>query len=439
MLILGCCGAFLDLDKTDNFMRYVFLLTLFFSTNLFGQTEVVQDWNAFVQNFDMTAYRGGQFRLKGFARVENGNKLTIARLWARVDLEKKGIGFFDNMQNRPIVENVWKEYSIEGTIDKKAVKLAIGGLYFGTGKYYFDNFSVEVKTAGKDWINLNVVNGDFEQATFTDNWRTIFKVKGFESSSVTENINNGQKCLFVDGSKREGKGKFIDANGINIYYETTGTGDTVLLLHGNSMSISSFNKQIPELSKHFHVISMDSRGQGNSSNNGSKITYELMAEDVNEFMNKLGLKKVNILGWSDGGNIGLILSMKHPDKVKKLATMGANLFNDNTSILEKINSDLRKQRKVYVEKDAEANKFQIEMIDLLLNEPKINAEELSAIKCKSLIMAGSKDVIKEGHTRLIASKIEKSQLIIFDKATHFEPWENPDRFNKTVIDFFSQE
>jgi pimeloyl-ACP methyl ester carboxylesterase len=432
-------AAFLDPDKTDNFMRYIFLLNIFLSTNLFGQTEVVQDWNAFVQNFDMTDYQGGQFRLKGFVKVENGNKLTNARLWARVDLEKKKVGFFDNMQNRPIVENVWKEYSIEGTIDKKAVKLAIGGLYFGAGKYYFDNLSLEVKAVGKDWINLNVVNGDFEQANFTDSWKTIFKVKGFESSIVTENINNGKKCLLVDGSRREEKGKFIDANGINIYYETAGIGDTVLLLHGNSMSVSSFSKQIPELSKHFHVISMDSRGQGNSSNNGSKITYEIMAEDVNAFMNKLELKKVNILGWSDGGNIGLILSMKHPDKVKKLATMGANLFNDNTSVQEKINNDLRKQRKVYVDKDAEANKFQIEMIDLLLNEPKINPEELSAIKCKSLIMAGSKDVIKEGHTRLIASKIENSELVIFDKGTHYEPWKNSERFNTTVINFFSKE
>jgi pimeloyl-ACP methyl ester carboxylesterase len=429
---------FSDTDNKDNFMKYIFLLTLFLSTNLFGQTEVEQDWNAFFQNFDMTAYQGGHFRLKGFVRVENGSKLTNARLWARVDLEKKRIGFFDNMQNRPIVDNFWKEYSIEGTIDKKAVKLAIGGLYFGTGKYYFDNFSLEVKAVGKDWVNLNVVNGDFEQATFTGNWKTIFKVKGFESSVITENIDNGQKCLFVDGSTREGKGKFIDANGISIYYETVGKGDTLLLLHGNAQSVSSFNKQIPELSKYFHVIAMDSRGQGNSSNNGSKYTYELMAEDVNEFMEKLHLKNMYVLGWSDGGNIGLILAMKHPDKVKKLATMGANLFNDNTSVVEKINNDLRKQRKVYVEKDAEGNKFQIEMIDLLLNEPKINPDELRAIRCKTLIMAGSKDVIKEGHTRLIASKIENSRVVIFDKGTHFEPWEKPERFNKTVIEFFNE-
>ena len=418
-------------------MRYTFLLTFIVSTNLFAQTEVTQDWNAFAQGFDMTAYQGGQFRLKAFVKVENASKLTNGRIWARVD-KKKGTAFFDNMNKRPITENLWKEYSIEGDIDKKAIKLFIGGLYFGTGKYFYDNFSLEVKVNGGDWKKLQVINGDFEQDTFKDDWKSFYTVKGFESSLISENSNGGAKCLFVDGTARQSSGKFVEVNGINVYYETVGTGDTLLLLHGNSQSVSSFNKQIPEFSKYFHVIAMDSRGQGNSSNNGSKFTYELMAEDVNEFLDKLQLKNVNVLGWSDGGNIGLILSMKYPDKVKKLATMGANLFNDNTSVVEKINSDLRKQRKTYVEKDAEGNKFQIEMIDLLLNEPKINPDELKTIRCKTLIMAGSKDVIKEGHTKLIASKIERSRLVIFDKGTHFEPWEKPERFNKTVIEFFNE-
>ena len=363
--------------------------------------------------------------------------MTNARLWARVD-KKKGIGFFDNMQKSPIIENVWKEYSIEGDIDKKAVKLVIGGLYFGTGKYFYDNFLLEVKVDNGDWKPLQVVNGDFEKETFAETWKSFYKVKGFESSLIDENSNGGSRCLFVDGTARQSNGKFVEVNGISVYYEAVGTGDTLLLLHGNSQSVSSFNKQIPEFSKYFHVIAMDSRGQGNSTHNESKLTYELMAEDVNQFMDKLQLKNVNVLGWSDGGNIGLILAMKYPDKVRKLATMGANLFNDNTSVVKKVNSDLKKQRTLYVEKDAEGNKFQIEMIDLLLYEPKIDPDELTAIRCKTLIMAGAKDVIKEGHTRLIASRIEKSRIVIFDKGTHFEPWEKPERFNKTVIDFFNE-
>ena len=417
-------------------MRYIFLLTFLVSTDLFGQTEVVQDWNAFSQGFDMTTYQGGQFRLKALVKVENASKLTNARLWARLD-KKKGTAFFDNMQNRPITENKWREYSIEGDIDKKALKLFIGGLYFGTGKYYYDNFSLEVKANGNDWKKLQVTNGDFEKSTFKDDWKTFYKVKGFESHLITENSFEGSS-LVIDGSSRLESGKFINIDGVNFYYEEYGKGDTILLLHGNSESIKSFHKQIPELSKEFYIIAMDSRGQGNSSKDDKKMSYELMAQDVNSFLEKLNIKRVNVLGWSDGGNIGLILAMEHPDKVKRLATMGANLFNDKTSVDEKINKEIRTQRLKLVKQETERNTFEIEMIDLLLNEPKINPDELKKIQCPTLIMAGSKDVIKEGHTKLIASKIEKSKLIIFDKGTHYEPTENPGRFNKTVIEFFNE-
>lgn len=167
------------------------------------------------------------------------------------------------------------------------------------------------------------------------------------------------------------------------------------------------------------------------------MSYELMADDVNSFLEALNIKNVNVLGWSDGGNIGLILAIKHPEKVKKLAVMGANLYNDKTSVEEKINKMLLKDRTELIAEKKESNKFRIEMIDLLLNEPKINPEELKKIQCETLVMAGSKDVIKEAHTKLIAGKIPKSKLVIFEKGTHYEPTENPKRFNQAVIDFFS--
>lgn len=410
-------------------------MTFFASSNLYSQdSEINRDWSAFAQVFDMTSYQGWKFRLRAFVKVENASKLTNARLWARVD-KAKGIGFFDNMQDRPITENTWKEYSIEGDIDEKALKLFIGGICFGAGKYYFDNFRLDVKKSDGEWTNLEVINGNFELDSFKDDWKTFQKVKGFETYLISENSFDG-KSLIIDANSRLEFGKFIDINGIDIYYEQYGKGDTIILIHGNSESINSFTKQIPELSKHFYILAMDSRGQGNSSKDDKRMTYELMADDVNLFLEKLKIKNANVLGWSDGGNIGLILAMKYRDKVKRLAIMGANLFNDKTSIDGKINNELRAQRKKIIKEDSVKNRFRIEMIDLLLNEPKINPDDLKQIQCPTLVMAGSKDVIKEDHTRLIASKIKNSKLIIFENGTHYEPTENPERFNKTVINFF---
>ena len=87
--------------------------------------------------------------------------------------------------------------------------------------------------------------------------------------------------------------------------------------------------QIPELSKHFKVIAVDSRAQGRSTDSDKEITYALMASDMNELIDKLKLGSVYVVGWSDGGNIGLELAFAHPEKVKKLVTFGANYTYEN--------------------------------------------------------------------------------------------------------------
>ncbi len=413
----------------------ILVLSLLFYVHAFAQKVADQEWNAFNQSVDVTAYRGWYFRFRGYVRTENGSRVSSARLWARVD-KRKGMGFFYNMYDRPILDSLWKEYTIEGPIDPKAVKLVVGGLYFGSGKYYYDNFCLEVKPKDGSWKNVELKNHDFEKDSFQLDWRTYYKVKGFETSLTTKSYS-GAKALMIDASNRPSDSKFVAANGITIHYKHFGKGDTLLLLHGNSESLQSFSKQIPDFEKKFFVIAMDSRGQGYSTKDDKKMSYELMAEDVNVFLNKLQIKKINVLGWSDGGNIGLILAMRYPDKVKRLAVMGANLFNDETSVEEKINKQLRKERITLVSDSSAQGRFRLEMVDLLLNEPKLDPEDLSKIECETLVMAGSKDVIKVPHTKLIAAKIRKSKLVIFEGGNHFEPWERPVRFNNTVINFLT--
>lgn len=417
-------------------MRQLFLLYVLFSIEIYGQNLPTRDWDGFSQDFDVSNYQGGEFKFTGYVRVEGDNKEASARLMARVD-KKKGHGFLDNMLDRPITSGQWKQYKIEGEIDTKATRLFIGAMHIGQGKFYFDNFSLEIKSRNGTWEQVKIANPDFEDETFRTDWKSFFD-NCYETILTQSNPFQGNTCLFVNSNKKNLRGKFITANGIKIYYEEYGKGDTLLLIHGNSESLKSFEKQIPEFSKHFYVIAMDSRGQGNSSKDDKKMSYELMAEDVNSFLETLNVKNINVLGWSDGGIIGLILAMEHPDKIKQLATMGANLFNNNTSVDEKINKELRTRREKLVKQDSQRNRFEIEMIDLMLNEPKIKPDELEKIQCPSLIMAGSKDAIKEGHTKLIASKIKDSRLIIFEKGTHFEPLENPGRFNWAVIDFLTQ-
>jgi pimeloyl-ACP methyl ester carboxylesterase len=208
-----------------------------------------------------------------------------------------------------------------------------------------------------------------------------------------------------------------------------------LLLHGNDESVQSFKNQIETLSNSFHVIAMDSRGQGRSTEDGREMTYELMAEDVNAFLDSLHIRSVNIIGWSDGGNIGLILAITRPDRVKSLAIMGANLYNDNTSIEPEINQGFKDELQNLLELSDKETKFRIKLIKMVLTQPNINPDSLRKIVCPTLVMAGSRDAVKEEHTKLIASKIPNSKLVIFSNGTHFEPAKNPERFNKTITEF----
>jgi pimeloyl-ACP methyl ester carboxylesterase len=182
---------------------------------------------------------------------------------------------------------------------------------------------------------------------------------------------------------------------------------------------------------------VDTRGQGKSGEDGKTYTYDLFAEDMNALLDHLHLDSVNILGWSDGGNTGLIMAMKYPSKVKRLVTMGANVFIDNTVVDKSVFKELNRQMKKELKGDTSAwGQNRKRLITLLLTEPKHSFEELKNIKCLVLVVAGEKDIIKEEHTKAIAAGIPNSTLLIAHGETHYFPSENPKVFNAAVIDFF---
>jgi pimeloyl-ACP methyl ester carboxylesterase len=409
-------------------------LLLISATQIRAQQEVEQDYTAFVQSVNIESWRGGEFRLSAKVRVDRGTKFSHVRLWARIDT-KKSMGFFDNMADRPILAATWKTYTIEGPVDAHATRLVAGGICFGADRYYFDDFQVEVRHQGGSWEKLPLINAGFEEKQWTSGWKATQQVKGFVFGLSEDDKQEGSRSLVIDARSRPTDSRFIDANGISIHYKESGAGDTVIFLHGNNESLRSFDEQLPEFSRTFHVIALDSRGQGYTTEDGTPLTYELMAEDVKAFMDAKGIGRAHLVGWSDGGNIGLIVAMKYPGRVASLSTMGANLYNNETSVDPAINRQVRNIRDRLVAMNRPSNRFQIELCDLLLTQPNLRPEDLRAIRCPVLVMAGSKDVIKEPHTRLIASSIPGSKLIIFPKGTHDEPRENPKRFNATIISF----
>jgi len=114
-------------------------------------------------------------------------------------------------------------------------------------------------------------------------------------------------------------------DGVRLYYEVYGSGEPLLMVHGNGGSIGDLAAQIAHFRQRFKVIAMDSRDQGKSADSKEKLTYEKMTDDLAALLDHLKSEPVNVLGWSDGGIEALLLGIRHPAKVKKLVAMAANL------------------------------------------------------------------------------------------------------------------
>jgi pimeloyl-ACP methyl ester carboxylesterase len=251
----------------------------------------------------------------------------------------------------------------------------------------------------------------------------------------------------VDYGSNPLAGKYVDVNDIKIYYEIYGEGEPLLLLHGNSGSVNNFVYQIPELSKHFKVIAVDSRAQGRSSDSEKEITYALMASDMSELIDKLKLGSVYVVGWSDGGNIGLELAYAHPEKVKKLITFGANFTYENwlapsdsitmdpkDPLIVKASTVMQKYKTGLEKISPEIKK---KLSNLTEKFPNFTKEQLKQIKVPVLVVAGDHDLVILDQTVALFTNLPHSQLFIVPCASHLELIEQPELINSEIIQFLS--
>lgn len=239
--------------------------------------------------------------------------------------------------------------------------------------------------------------------------------------------------------RNEAVGKYIHLRGFNMYYETYGQGAPLLVIHGNGGSINNFLYQIPYFEKNYKVILADSRSQGKSIDNSDSLSYEMMTDDLNALLDSLHLDSCYVIGWSDGGIEGLLLAIRHPDKVKKLAITGANLCPDTTAVDPFVyHWAMSLNDKLDTMPQTPEVKHERKLAHLLSFEPHISIKQLHTIQCPTLVIGGDHDVILPQHTLLIAQSIPKSDLWILPDSGHSTPIFYKDLFNKTVGNFFKK-
>ncbi len=221
---------------------------------------------------------------------------------------------------------------------------------------------------------------------------------------------------------------------IKLAYTEAGEGTPLVLLHGNGESKEYFAGQMEAFAARYHVYAVDTRGHGQSPRGEAPFTLTQFACDLEQFRIAHGIETMHLLGFSDGGNIAMLYALAHPEQVEKLILNGANL--DPSGVKRSVQWPVELGYRIASwfagrNPGARAN---AEMLGLMVNEPHISAADLAKLTMPVLVIAGTKDMIRDDHTRAIAAALPDGTLAILP-GDHFVAVKNPEAFNRTVLDF----
>ena len=241
---------------------------------------------------------------------------------------------------------------------------------------------------------------------------------------------------------------YIELDNVEMYYEKKGSGDPLILLHGNAQSHAVFNEAVDVLQEHFTCYTPDSRGHGQTRYLNEKteaaaqerrdrqdrqgrpaprgmLSYDAMADDVIQFIEKLGIERPVIYGFSDGGSSALIIAEKKPDLLKKIMVSSVNVEPDG--VKDSIIRSVKLQHMITRSKKKK----------LLLDQPHISPEEMHRITIPTVVLVGEDDMIKRDHLDYIVKNIPKCRLKVLKGESHSSYVIHNRKIADILIDFAS--
>ena len=243
------------------------------------------------------------------------------------------------------------------------------------------------------------------------------------------------------------RGGQAQVNGISIHYAIYGQGSPVIFLHGGLANTDYWGGQVPAVAAHHTVILMDSRGHGRSTRDPRPYGYDLMADDVVALMDNLKIARADIVGWSDGGIIGIDLAMRHKDRIGRVFAFAANTVTSGVKDGVEKNPTFA----AYIERAGheyeahsatpkEYDKFVDQIGRMWTEQPEWSDAQLKAIDTPILIVDGDHDeAIKREHTEYIAATIPHAGLLILPNTSHFAFLQDPRQFNFAILHFLGDE
>ena len=236
-------------------------------------------------------------------------------------------------------------------------------------------------------------------------------------------------------------------NGIDLHYAIYGQGSPVIFLHGGLGEYRLLGGQVPAVAAHHTVILMDSRGHGRSTRDARPYGYDLMADDVVALMDSLKIAKADIVGWSDGGILGIDLALRHKDRVGKVFAFAANTVTsgvkDGVEKNPTFAAFIERAGHEYAAHSAtpkEYSAFVDQISKMWAEQPNWSDAQLKAIDTPILVADGDHDeAIKREHTEYIAAMIPHAGLLILPGTSHFSFLQDPRQFNFAILHFLGDE
>ena len=243
--------------------------------------------------------------------------------------------------------------------------------------------------------------------------------------------------------------------GTRVYWEEFGKADgpPVVVLPAGLCTIAVMGGQIePLAAESYRVIAIDSRGNGKSSNTAPVLTYEMMSDDVVGVMDALTIERADIVGWSDGGNLGLDLARRYPDRIRKVVAFGANHTPppdgaDPVQVREFKDAKpdaamLWPLRRMYETSSPTPGKwpeFFEQERTMVFSQPNWSLEQLASIRARVLLINGEHDLVLLPYATEMKNAIPGARLEVIPGGTHEVPLADPDAVNPTMLSFLKEE
>ncbi|MFJ6328126.1 MULTISPECIES: alpha/beta fold hydrolase [unclassified Rhizobium] len=231
-----------------------------------------------------------------------------------------------------------------------------------------------------------------------------------------------------------------DVNDIKMYYAEYGEGDPILFIHGGLGNADIWGRQVADFARDHLVIVADSRGHGRSTRSQQPFGYDLMTSDYVALLDYLKIGKVTLVGWSDGGIIGIDMAMKHPEKLTRVIAQAANVTTDGVKpdvMNNKTFNDYINVAGDYYKKLSptpnEYDAFVNQISQMWATQPAWTAADLGKITVPVTLAIGDHDeAVKLDHTQMMAKEIPGAKLVILKDASHFAMLQDPEGYDAMI-------